>query len=170
MSYISYQSTKVSAGRSKERISQLFHKYSAERFSFEEDIQGERIIIKFIFVPLNGGRLPAIIPIDVKRYVDVLFKKNPHTPRMKKDILSHRAMLLEQSKKAVWRIAEHWLKATFEAIEFGIITFEDAFLSNFGYELPNGEIKRIGDFAQKILANPQNTIRLLEGANRRDKL
>lgn len=60
---------------------------------------------------------------------------------------------LERNDKQAYRIVWHVLKARFVAVESGLKTFEEEFLSDIIYKLPDGSMKKIGDMMLKKLTD-----------------
>lgn len=60
---------------------------------------------------------------------------------------------LERNDRQAYRIVWHVLKARFVAVESGLKTFEEEFLSDIIYKLPDGSMKKIGDVMLKKLTD-----------------
>ncbi len=54
--------------------------------------------------------------------------------------------LWKQSKKVAWRHIFDWTKANINLVEFGLIPFENMFLSYFSHVLPDGSYRSLGEF------------------------
>lgn len=126
MGRVPYQDSHVSIARSQERIRQLFIKYEVQRFGFAEDMEKNAIVIEFQY---KG--LPVSLPFSSKKMFDAFICNKPWSYRMKRTREQYEKDLREQAKKSIFRFAEVWLKANFEAIEFGLVSFEEVFLAHF---------------------------------------
>jgi len=52
---------------------------------------------------------------------------------------------MKQAKKVAWRHIFDWVKANINLVEFGLIPFENIFLSYFSRVLPNGKYESLGE-------------------------
>ena len=68
--------------------------------------------------------------------------------------------------RATYRALHDWLKAQFVAVEFGLLTFEDVFLSHFEWILPNGKVSTIGELVKPKIETRSEF--MLEGGARGD--
>ena len=50
----------------------------------------------------------------------------------------------EQMARATYRALHYWIKSQYEAVQFGLFSFEDAFLSHFEWMLDNGQATTVG--------------------------
>lgn len=126
MTNLPYQASDVSVARSQDRIRQLFIRFGASRFSFSEEPAEGKFIINFII-----RDLPVSLPFSADNVFQAYIKEKPYTSRMKRTREAYEQNLREQAGRSVYRFAEDYLKAVFTAIEFGLMTFEEAFLGSF---------------------------------------
>lgn len=117
-----YSDTTVAAGQSKAEIDALFEKYNIHEHGLLTVGPG-RFEVHF-----RRDGIPVRLPFTVDGIFQAMLKSDPWTTRRRCTKEEHEEKILEQANKAVWRHAAHYLKAVFEAIEFGIITFEEAML------------------------------------------
>ena len=104
-----YEDTKVSVNASKERIEKLLKKFDVVATRFTSfPAYGE-----LAFVRKSGVNL---IPYRV--IVKSKIKPNPYNPERE----------LERAERQVWRVVYWWLKSKFEAIDFGLVEFEQELL------------------------------------------
>lgn len=68
---------------------------------------------------------------------------------------------LERNDKQAYRIVWHVLKARFVAVESGLKTFEEEFLSDIIYKLPDGRSAKVSDIVFNQIAETK-PIKLLE--------
>lgn len=126
MTRLPYQSSEVSVARSQDRIRTLFIRFGASHFSFSEEPAAGLFVINFV---ING--LPVSLPFSADNVFQAYLKEKPYTSRMKRSREAYEHSLREQAGRSVYRFAEDYLKAVFTAIEFGLLTFEEAFLGSF---------------------------------------
>ena len=70
----------------------------------------------------------------------------------------------EQWRRTKWRSLFHWIKAQFDAIDQGIASYEQAFLSDTVVLLPNGGRSRVIDAIRPELNGREfNLAKLLPG-------
>lgn len=148
-----YSDTDVSAGRSKEEIERTFMRYGVQRFAIMQHGPGE-FEISFYYRQV----LPVRLPFTAHGLLDALLKEQPWSTRRTMSREDYTEKLRAQAAKAVWRHAAHYLKATFEAIHYGILSFEQAFLH--GFTTPDGKtlgqvlIPQLQDVSNGLLALP----------------
>ena len=129
-----YQSTKAPAARSQEDIRKILSKYGADGVQFSEDWKGRILIVRFRYTISDVEYFVAFkVPIP---------QADDKTPTGRNRTRTQVIKLQAQHERGIWR-AVHWaIKSRMESIDFGIETFQEAFLSHF--ELP-GTDQRIGD-------------------------
>ncbi len=130
MSIRAYANTRVSVGRTQETIRQLFRKYEVAGLEFAEVFK------------------PGVAQVRFVRYVG----DEPRSVRIR--------IKLGKNDKQVWRALYWWLKSQFEAIEFGLVKFEDVFLSHFEWMLPDGRVGTVGEIVRPRLSehSPQGLL------------
>lgn len=139
-----YKSTAVSVEKSKEAIRQLLIKAGAKGVQFSENFDTHEINVRFaklVNEELRTVSVTMVIPEPPKpkrprkrayRYVRgrMVYDKTPDQKQ-------------EQMARATYRALHYWLKSQFEAVDFGLLTFEDVFLSHFEW-MVNGERTTVG--------------------------
>ena len=60
------------------------------------------------------------------------------------------------NEKQAYRALFYWLKSQFEAVDFGLLSFEDIFLSYFEFMLPDGKMGTVGDIVKERLASQES--------------
>jgi len=151
-----YEDTQVSAARSKDEIERIFARYGVERFATIQHGPGE-FEISFFY-----RTLPVRLPFSAEGLLQALLKEQPWTSRRQSSRDEYTEKLRAQAAKSVWRHAAHYLKATFEAVHYGILTFEQAFLH--GFATPSGRtlgqllIPQLPDVSSGLLALPEPII------------
>jgi len=127
---IPYNDTTVSVERSKEEINKLLKKFGCMgiQWTWLEGVEILRFIHKFEFEGVERGITFEINIPDMGRYrghySDRTFVKN---------------------ERQAFRLVVHIIKAKLTAVETGIETFENEFLSKILYQLPNGRTQKVGE-------------------------
>ena len=133
--------TEVNPGRSKESIERTLMRYGASAFAYgQEDgramvqFKVENMVVRFI--------IPMPSPGDKEFVLSETGRKRSDTARFK---------AYEQAVKQKWRVLDLVIKAKLEAVESGIVTFEQEFLAHL--VLPDGAT--VGD---RVLPELENTL------------
>lgn len=117
--------TQVSVEKSKGEIERTLRRYDADGFMYAT--QGDSAMVQFT----KAGRMIRLVfqqrPIEDFRLTDTGRERSYSV--MEKE--------WEQAGRQVWRAVALWIKAKLEAVESGITTFEDEFLSHT--VLPSGQ-------------------------------
>lgn len=130
-----YQHSNTPVAKSQEDIRRILLKYKASGVQFSEDWEKRMLLIRFIY-PIAGN--PHIVLFKVP-----IPKADSLTPSGRRRKASALQILQAQHERGVWRAVYWAIKSRMEAVEFGIETFEEAFLSHF--EVP-GTNKQVGEF------------------------
>lgn len=129
-----YDGTATPVASSQESIRRILSKYGADGVQFSEDWKQRKIMVRFLYTVRDQQySVLFLVPIP-----DVNMKTPTGRPR--KD--SQLALLQAQSHRGIWRAVFWAIKSRMEAVEFGIETFQEAFMSHF--EIP-GTDRTIGD-------------------------
>lgn len=132
----SYTTTAVPVERSKEAIRQLLIKFGARGVQFAEDFHTGMINVRFA-KDINGNLRTVNMTMQV-----------PEPPKARRrsryGVTKSDAQRREQMTRATYRALHYCLKSQFEAVDFGLISFEDLFLSHFEWILPNGQQTTVG--------------------------
>jgi hypothetical protein len=122
-----FEDTSVSVERSKDQIRRFLRDAGALGVQFDEE-WGDQPICRVRFVwPLTD---------DQKQTVRLEVSPLPAKERAPK-------ISVEQRERQAWRGLAHYLEGTLKAATFGLIRFEDIFLSFM--EVGPGDNRRIGD-------------------------
>jgi hypothetical protein len=128
-----FEDTSVAVERSKEQIRKLLRDAGAVAVQFDEE-WGEKPICRVRFIwPLGQHRQTVRLEV---------------TPLPASD--SSPRISAEQRERQAWRGLAHYLEGTIKAATFGLIRFEDIFLSFM--ELGPGDTRRVGDVVVPELA------------------
>ena len=152
MSRLPYVQSKVEVGRSQQRIMAMFRRFKVDSFSFHEKPGAGEFIIQFQY---KG--LPVSLPFSSGGVFQAYLRTEPWTHRKRKGRAQYEEEVREQAGRSIYRLAEDLLKAQFAAIEFGLISFEDAFLGSFfdpksGRRLADVMVPRLKDYVGGMLA------------------
>ena len=129
-----YADTIVSIGRSKEEIDKLLIKFGCKgiQWTWIDEREILRFIHEFEIDGVEHGITFEINIPDIGRYkgrgYDKIFMKN---------------------ERQAYRIVVHIIKAKLVAVETGVETFENEFLSKILYQLPDGKTQKVGDIILK---------------------
>lgn len=142
-----YRTTQVPIARSQEAIRKLLINFGVRGIQFSEDFETRQINVRFakeINHQMRTVNITMIVP-------------EAPTPKRKRTVTYRRGKIVygklpqerqEQMARATYRALHDWLKAQFVAVEFGLLSFEDVFLSHFEWVLPNGSVKTIGELVK----------------------
>lgn len=118
-----YRTTAVPVARSQEQIRKLLIQFGAAGVQFSENFTSGEINVRFA-KDLAGNMRTVSVSMHI-----------PEPPPMKRRTYRGRGKSVddrrEQMAKATYRALHDWLKAQFVAVEFGLLSFEDVFLSHF---------------------------------------
>jgi len=117
--------TTVTVDKSKAEIERTLRRYGASSFAYYADHQ--RAIIAFV---KNGRQIRFALPMPDPN--DRQFTHHQRGPRT----AAVRESMYEQATRQKWRALNLVLKAKLEAVDAGIVSFEDEFMSHM--VLPNG--------------------------------
>jgi hypothetical protein len=114
-----YQDTSVPVGRSQSNLRDLLKDAGATGIQFGEDFERGAIEIRFGWVLENGQ--PATIRLQAVPLEPEPGRYSNSPPRISE----------QQRERQCWRGLYWYLKAMIEASQFGLLAFEDVFLSFF---------------------------------------
>lgn len=122
--------TTVPVSRSQEAIRKLLRANGCDQMQFGDDFTEQRMFVMFRLVlsdpELGEAMLPVRVPVHLSAIVDLLKRAHPQKYRGQRGS----DLAVEQSMRVAWRNVHDWLKASFTAVEVGIITAPEAFLSS----------------------------------------
>jgi len=127
-----YKTTTVPIARSQEAIHKLLINFGVRGVQFSENFESGEINVRFAKEVVGNLRT-----VSVAMHV-------PEPPKPRRRITSKSAAdRKEQMTRATYRALHDWLKSQFVAVEFGLLSFEDVFLSHFEWMI-NGEATTVG--------------------------
>lgn len=125
--------TSVSSEKSRAEIERTLARYGADEFAY--GWSGQRAMVGFV---LSGRQIRFILPMP-----DRGDRRFTHTPgKGLKRSADQAAAAYEQAVRQRWRALSLVIKAKLEAVESGIVTFEDEFAMHM--VLPDG--RTVGDW------------------------
>ena len=130
--------TRVPISRSQEDIRDLLARFGAKKVAFEEDFDKGTQVLRFLYPMEEGLDVPVQFNIEVKGIHDYLKEKFKRTYKGDE-------YFFKQAKRVAWRHILDWVKANLNLVEFGLIPFENIFLSYFSRVLPDGTYKSLGE-------------------------
>lgn len=145
-----YQNT--SSGKNAiDDIQKVLRKFGCNKFATGEDYETGEVFIQFE----HRGR-PVGLKASAKGYAAAYLRENPWNHRRRTDKQHWEAKALEIGSIAVYSILRDWVKGQVSAIETGIMSFEESFLSHI--MLPNGKrvIEELTD--NKMLPPPTKEV------------
>jgi hypothetical protein len=137
---MAYETTAVPVAKTQEEIRKLCLKHGMAGVQFTEEFSPPRLIVRF-------AKMVAGTPRTIQIAVPLNEEKAKKKPRRRYGYGYRSTPVVdpaEKVRKQTWRAVFYNLKAMFEAVEFGIQSFEQAFLSHFEWMLPSGEVTTIG--------------------------
>src|SRR5437588_2913985 len=120
----SYGDTSVPVDRTQGQIRTLLQKHHIGGVHFGED--WGRHLIWFSFFKMKTMDEGHEVPMTVKMQVPLY----PNPARW----LSAPQTARDQRQRQVWRALYHYLKSQLDAVEFGLRTFEDVFMSDISLQ------------------------------------
>ena len=145
-----YQTTSTPVAKSQEEIRRILSRYGADGVQFSEDWKNKTLSIRFLF-SITGIQYSVLFKIPIP-------EADTSSPTGRRRKSNQVEQLQEQLERGIWRAAFWAIKSRMEAVDFGIETFQEAFLSHF--EVP-GTDKQIGDILIPRLST--GNLKLLEG-------
>ena len=130
--------TRVPISKSQEDIRNLLARFGATKIAFEEDLQKGTQVLRFEYPMKKEMTVPVQFKIEIKGIKEWLEENGRSS--------WNDEFVWKQSKKVAWRHIFDWVKANINLVEFGLIPFENMFLSYFSHVLPDGSYRSLGDF------------------------
>ncbi len=146
-----YDSTSTPVAASQEAIRRILSKYGADGVQFSEEWKSRRIMIRFLY---SVGSIQYSVMFKVP--IPVISRESATGRERKQSVIDD---LQAKAHRGIWRAVFWAIKSRMEAVEFGIETFQEAFMSHF--ELP-GTDKTIGDAILPMIESGK-FLRLLPG-------
>jgi len=120
MKHIAYKGTAVPTERSQTHIRELLYRYGADGIQFSESRKEAKIQMRFMY-EVDGEKAKVLYFVRIEAAILEASGK-PGTARERKQ---------QQSGRSAWRAVYWALKSRMESIDYGIETFEQAFLAHF---------------------------------------
>lgn len=130
--------TRVAMSKSQEDIRSILHRFGVVKISFEEDFETGSQILRFVYPVNENTKTPVQLKIEIKGIYDWLCENGRQS-------WTHE-YIEKQSKKVAWRHLLDWVKVNINLVEFGLIPFENIFLSYFSQVLPDGSYQNLGEY------------------------
>jgi hypothetical protein len=137
-----YKTTQVPVSRSQESIRKLLINFGVRGIQFSEDFNERQVNVRF--AKEIGGQMRTVsVTMVIPEAPKVVRKRAVRYVRGKMVYSKTDNERQEQMARATYRALHDWLKSQFVAVEFGLLTFEDVFLSHFEWVL-NGYTTTVG--------------------------
>jgi len=130
--------TRVPISKTQEDIRDLLARFGASKVSFEEDFNKGTQVLRFEYKLKEDLTAPIQFRIEIKGIYKWLEENGRSS--------WNDDYLLKQSKKVAWRHIFDWVKSNLNLVEYGMIPFENMFLSYFSHVLPDGTYRSLGEF------------------------
>lgn len=152
---VAYGSTEVSLYKSQDAIRKILVTNGVKGVQFSENFETREIIVKFA-KEVEGNLRTVKVSMTIPE---------PPAPKRKQRVgpawrggrpvyrKTHEERQ-EQMARATYRALHYWLKSQFEAVSFGLLTFEDIFLSHFEWII-DGRQGTVGELIKPYLERPQ---------------
>lgn len=151
-----YSSTTVSVSRTQHQIFELVRKFGATDFAFTNVHDPDRSAVVFTVQFSEGQKVMVKLEARTKGILRVMAKKRglnyvrwEPSDRLK-----------EQASMMAWRVLHDEMKARLVAVQYGVIDFVRAFMSDMVSEV---EGETFGDKMQRRIEGGMDPARLLEG-------
>jgi len=150
-----YATTSVPVERSKEAIRRLLIEQGARGVQFSEDFADHRINLRFALEVegvLRTVTTTLVIPKpeEPKRKRVIRRRWNRRTQRYESVAPKRDGERWEQAERATYRALHYWLKSSFEAVDFGLFSMTDMFLSHFEWMI-GGRATTVGQIVKPQL-------------------
>lgn len=151
-----YATTAVPVERSKQAIRDLLVKQGARGVQFSEDFQEHRISLRFAMeiegvVRTVNTMLVIPAPPEPKRKRRAVTRRwDPRLRRYVHVSPKREGERWEQAERATFRALHYWLKSSFEAVDFGLFSMTDMFLSHFEWMI-GGRTTTVGQIVKPQL-------------------
>ena len=133
-----YVDTSVSIEKSKEDINQLLRKFGCRGIQWTW--LDEKEILRFIHeFELKGVKHSITFEINIP---DIGKRRGRGYDKM-----------FVRNERQAYRIVVHIIKAKLTAVETGVETFENEFLSKILYQLPSGRTAKVGEVILNQISN-----------------
>ena len=129
-----YQQSTSPVAKSQEDIRRILAKYGADGVQFAEDWSTMILFIRFLYT-IEKVQHTVCFRVPIPKAESV-------SPAGRDRTTKAQEKLQEQYERGIWRAVYWAIKSRMEAVEFGIETFTEAFLSHF--EIP-GTTKQLGE-------------------------
>ncbi len=115
------ESTSVPVERSRAEIERILSKYGATRFGTMNEADGSATV----YFEFKGRQIQLPVPMPPR--TDKRFARDKYG-RVR--VETQRERLWEQEQRRRWRVLVITIKAMLEAVDTGLVTFEQAFLAH----------------------------------------
>jgi len=158
---MAYENTSVAVGRSQDSIRQILLRGGARGINFGEayDEHSKMVGAELRFAKQVGPRPEDLATVRVV----IPIAEAPQPKRRGRRSQKTQAVRQEQEMRRSYRALHYWLKSQFEAVAFGLLKFEDVFLSHFEW-MVDGRPTTVGELiipnlsSDHLLPRPGETV------------
>ncbi len=143
-----YSNTSVAMSKSKEQIEKLLKKFNVQAVRFTSF--PSYALLEFVRKGKDGKLTPYRITVRPKV---AAYARNP-------------SVELDRAERQVWRVAYWWLKSKIEAIDFGLVEFEEDFLPYMLLENSAGGAGTVAQMLRPRLEGLAQGMDIFSGLNR----
>jgi len=151
-----YATTTVPIERSKEAIRKLLIHAGVKGVQFAENFETGEINVRFA-KEVEGDLRTVSVTMQVPEPPPVKRKRSWRYSRGRIVYAKTSGQRREQAERATYRALHYWLKSKFEAISFGLLSFDDEFLSHFEWVV-DGQRTTVGALIKPRLSAGANLL------------
>lgn len=147
-----YASTTVAVSKSQDGIRKILQSHDVRGVTFGEDFKDRNVQVRFAKV-VEGNLRTVSVSIKIP---EMPAKKRKRATRWIRGRMVYDRTpqeRQEQMARTTYRALHYWLKSQFEAVDFGLLSFEQVFLSHFEWMM-DGKTVTIGQSLIPILSRP----------------
>lgn len=137
-----YSDSEANPLQAQARIRKMLLKFGVSRLRFDEDIEKGEIKVEFIY-----KEFPVSLPVNIHRLAERYLEDDPWTPRRRSSRSEWATKKKEVAQNAAFSLLEDFLKGLLMAVELGVFSFEEIFLSYFR----DAQGRRLGEVIVKQL-------------------
>lgn len=144
MVFVKSWDTDVPVGRTKAAFEDLLRRYGATGFTVSEDYASSGVVVSF-----SIAQAEILFTINYRKVLERLrLMPEFRSKRDRKSLSTREQWMLDQAARVAWRHLYLWSDAALSAVDAGLQTVEDVFLSqhvltgNAGERITAGELVR----------------------------
>jgi hypothetical protein len=147
-----YQTTAVPTHKSQDGIRKILQAHEVRGVQFAEDFETRRVNVKFAKL-VNGNLRTVSVSMVIPEAKQGRRRRSYRYTRGRMVYDKTPQERQEQMARATYRALHYWLKSQFEAVDFGLLSFEEVFLAHFEW-MVEGKSVTIGQTVLPYLSQP----------------